>query len=191
MGGEQASLLGDSDYREIAEEITEEMKEPAESAHYRLSAPLLLPSLSDLWDSLSRYPIAWFPIGVVVVVIITVLFFESLRCVLEFRLTEATVALIGFLALGAAGMTFSIASPQTDKVLQCLYGGFAVTLIIVVIAMKCLPQPSWEGCFGAVVPTLAATPIPTYTMAPTSIETPTKTPAPTLTPTLAARATRF
>jgi hypothetical protein len=177
MDGEQPSLLGDSDYREIAEEIAEEMKESAESARHKLPAPLLLPSLSDLWDQLSRKPIAWLAIGVVVVVIITVLFFDPLRCVLEFRLTEATVALITLLAFGVASMTFSIAPPQTDKVLKNLYGGFAVTLIIVVIAMKCLPPPSEEGCgFATRVATLTVAPTPTYTMTPTSTETLTNTP---------------
>jgi hypothetical protein len=191
MGGEQTSLLGDSDYREIAEEIAEEMKESAESPRHKLSALPPLPSLSDLWDLLSRYSIAWFAIGAVFVVIITFLFFEPLRCILEFRLTEATVALITLLAFGVASMTFSIAPPQTDKVLKNLYGGFAVTLIIVVIAMKCLPPLSEKGCFPARLPSLTATPTPTCTMTPTSIETPTNTPAPTPTPTSAAKAMQF
>jgi hypothetical protein len=88
-------------------------------------------------------------------------------------------------------MTFSIASPQIDKVLQCLYGGIAVTFIIVVIVMRFLPPPSQEGCFPARVPTLTPIPTPVYAMTPASTETPTNTPAPTLTPTLAAKATRF
>ncbi len=206
MSGERLSPLDDSDYREIAEEIAEEMKEPDErllsgeqpsppdDSDYKAiaaeieSAPHMSPS--GLWDLLSRYPVAWFPIGVIVVVIITVLFFERLCCVLEFRLTEAIVALIALLAVGAAGMTFSIAPPQIDKVLQSLYGGVAVTFIIVVMVMQFLPPPSREDCFPTQVPTLTATPTPTYTMTPTSTETPTNTPVPTPTPTLAARATR-
>jgi hypothetical protein len=183
MGGEQPSPLGDSDYREIAEEIAEAMKESAESARPKLPAPPSLPSLRDLWDLLSRYPIAWFVIGVVVVVIITVLFFEPLCCVLEFRLNEAEVALIALLAAGVAGMTFRIAPPQTDK---------AVTFILVVIVMKFLPPPSEEGCgFATRVATLTVAPTPTYTMTPTSTETLSNTPSPTPTPTLAAKATRF
>jgi len=191
MDGEQPSLLGDSDYREIAEEIAEEMKESVESARHKLPALPPLPSLSDLWDLLPRYPIAWFAMGVVVVAIITVSFFEPLRCILEFRLNEATVTLIGFLAVGAAGMTFIIAPPQTDKVLQSLYGGFAVTFIIVVIMMKCLPPPSQEGCFPMRVLTPTAVPTPVYTVTPTFTETPTNTPSPAPTPTSAAKATRF
>jgi hypothetical protein len=182
MGGEQLSALGDSDYREIAEEIAEEMKESAESARHKLSALPPLPSPSDLWNLLSRYPIAWFAIGVVVVVIITVLFFEPLYCVIEFRLTEAIVALIALLAVGAAGMTFRIAPPQTDKVLQSLYGGVAVTFIIVVMVMQFLPPPSREDCFPMQVPVPTTTSTPTYTMTPASTETPSNTPAPTPTP---------
>lgn len=170
--------IGDSDYREIEAEIVKEMREPDGRSlsceqpippgysHFERiaeegSAPLISPD--GLWGLLSHYPMAWFAIGVAIVVIITVLFFEPLFCVLEFRLTDATVALIALLALGVAGITFRIAPPQIDKVLQCLYGGVAVTLIIVVIAMRFLPPPSQESCFPTRVLTPTVAPAPTYT----------------------------
>ena len=183
---------GDSDYGEIAEEITEEMKAergaeaiPEERKDERKRSAIL----KRVYSLLSRYIIAI--MSVVVVLIITFLFFEPLCCVIEHRFTEAIVTLIAFLAVGAASMTFSIAPPQIDKVLYNLYGGVAVTFIIVIIAMQFLTPPSKEDCgFATRVPTLTAAPTPTYTMTPTSTETSTNTPASTPTPTLAARATR-
>lgn len=186
---EQFGSLDDFDYKAIAAEMELEDQRSAlleiaekvieETDHEEIAAGR---SSNGLWYLLARHPMTWFAIGIVVVVIITFLFFEPLRCVLEFRLTEATVALITLLAVGIAGMTFSIAPPQTDKVLKCLYGGFAVALMIVIIAMKCLPQPPQESCFPAQVPTPTAAPTSTHTMTPTSTELLTNTPSPTPTP---------
>lgn len=118
-------------------------------------------SVRTIWDFSLRHPISWFAIGVVFVGDITFLFFEPLRCVLEFRLTEAAVALIALLAVGTVAMTFSIAPPHIDKVLRSFYGGVTVTFMIVVLVMRFLPPPSLEGCFPAQVPTPTAAPTST------------------------------
>jgi len=79
---------------------------------------------------------AWGVLGFGVTVLITFLFSQPLRCVLEFRMTEATVALIGLLAAGA-GMVFSKIAPQRIReALQGFYGGLAVTLLVVVAARR-------------------------------------------------------
>lgn len=151
---------------------TEQPAEPVAPAPPSPSSP------GDLWGSLASHSVTWFVAGVVFVVIIAALFFQALRCVLEFRLTEATVALIALLAVGA-GMTFKITPPQTRNILQSFYGGFAVTSITIILVMVFLPPPSRERCFDTSTPT----PTPTETPTPTPTPTPTATPTPTLTPT--------
>ena len=195
MIDEQLNLLGDSDYEKIAEKITEEMKAEREAEaipEERKDEGKRPAVLKRVYSLLSRYIIVWVAVmSVVVVLIITFLFFERLCCVIEHRFTEAIVTLIAVLAAGVAGITLRIAPPQIDKVLYSLYGSVAVTFIIVIIVMQFLPPPSKEDCgFATRAPTHTVAPTPTCTMTPTSTETPTNTPVPTPTPTLAARATR-
>jgi hypothetical protein len=134
-------------------------------------------------NMLFRHPIVGVAAGIIVVVITTILFFRPLRCVLEFRLTEATVALIALLALGA-GIPFKIVPSQARDSLRNVYGGFAAACIIIVLVMVFLPSPSPEECFDTLThtPTLIPTSTPTFTLTPTL--TPTSTHTPTLTPIL-------
>jgi predicted membrane protein len=123
---------------------------PAERSSESVSSTPVSPSSpANRWAVLSRHPVAWVVAGVLVIVIATALFFKPLRCVLEFRLTEATVALIALLAVGAS-MVFKVAPTRIRTALQSFYGGFALSLIIVVVVMLFLSPPSQEDCAAPV-----------------------------------------
>jgi len=149
------------------------------------------PPPPTVWNLPSRFPAIGIVIGCLVAAIVTALFFQSLRCVLEFRLKEATIVLITFLAVGA-GAVFRMAPPQIRSFYQSIYGGLAFSFIIVIVIMLFLPPPSKEECPGKPTPTFTVSPVSTttatFTSPPTSTATssPPPTDTPTPTPTLTA-----
>jgi len=154
-------------------------------------SPSSTPSTSSnaFWDFLSAHPLLWVVGGVIFVILIAVLFFERLRCVLEYRLTEATVALIAFLAIGAA-LAFMVAPSLVRKAAQSFYGGFTFASIILVLVMIFLPPPQRQNCFSALEPIATAessSSTQITTASPTQLPIPTATI--TLSPTLVSKAT--
>ena len=147
-----------------------------------------LPPHGGFWDWLSSHPAISIAAGCIIVVFITVWFFQLLRCVLEFRMTEATVALIALLAAGIATL-LGVTPPHVQEVLRFFYGGFAATLLVVVLVVKLLPLPLEEECFTTTTPTPTATPTSTLTPSPTPSLTGTPTPTATATATSTATLT--
>jgi hypothetical protein len=109
------------------------------------------------WTSLSRYPVGWFLLGAILTALPSLLFFQRLRCVFEYRVSEAMVALAAVLGIGV-GMAFRFTSPRTRTVLGSLYGGFAVAAITVIAVTWFLPPPLRADC--PVVGDTAVTPGP-------------------------------
>lgn len=139
------------------------------------SQPLSSPD--DFWIRLRQSPYFWAAVGVGLGVVMTILFFSNLNCVVEFRLNETVIALIGVLALGA-GAVFKLVPPSFRTTWQSAYGGLALVTIGSVVVMRFLPPPLPETCQA-------------FISAPTRVITPTQAAAilPTLTPTGALSST--
>ncbi len=124
-------------------------------------------------------------------VIIVSLFPRLFRCVLEYRMTEATVTLLAVLLSGAGVLFTRITTPRLQKVLYCMYGGIASALLLCVLVVKFSAPPPPDDCRDilASVPTSTPTPVlPTVTpsRSPTPELTSSSTLTNTLTPTLTA-----
>lgn len=112
--------------------------------------------------------------------IVVALFNQPFRCLLEYRVSEATVALIVLLVGISAAALAQIFPPTERKVLQVLIGGVALALLVSVLVFLPLGPPAEEDCFATKTPTL--TPVPP-TATPSKTPTPTDTPISTSTPT--------
>lgn len=136
-------------------------------------------------------PQAWFLLGFILSGLFLVMAFQGLRCLIEYRITEAAIALIALLAAGVATAFTKLLSPDVRKNLLSLYAGIGVVLIVGIILAVASPPLSREECIPEPPPpppsptptiTLAPTPTPTSTPTPTDSPTPTSTPTPTPVP---------
>jgi hypothetical protein len=120
------------------------------------------------WENLFGHPLFWIACGAVPVLLLAVLFSTALRCMLEYRLTEATVALFVLLGAGAAG-AFRLAPEKRRTRLQLLYASFSIALLLVVVLFKGMPPPAQTDCYPALV--AQATPSPGIPETPTTAPT--------------------
>ena len=74
------------------------------------------------------------------------LFFNQARCLIEYRLTEAVVGLIVFLAAGAGAVFSNLAPPNIRRKLQTFYGGLALALLVLILLIVLKPPISARNC---------------------------------------------
>ncbi len=127
--------------------------------------------------------VRWFAGGVAASTVVIVPLFGWLRCLIEYRLTEAAIALIALLVAGVATAFSKLLSAEIRKRLLSLYAGISIVLIAGVGLALASPPPSEDDCFPPPPPTPTLTPTPTATWTPTSTATSTPTPTPSTTPT--------
>lgn len=125
-------------------------------------------------DRLRRSAV-WFLLGCLSIGVIDIMFWQPLRCMMDYRLTQANAGLIaGLLAALFGGAALSGLSPDAKVVLAGSLSGSILALILsLIVAIGLPPLPECE-CF----PTSPCT--PTTTIPPISPTPPTATP--TLTP---------
>lgn len=100
-------------------------------------------------DSKDRTTLAFALVGAVLTFAIGFLNLEQVRCLVDHRLTEAIVALIVFLAVGAGLVFSSLTAGKVRTRLQMLYGGIAIGLLVLVFIVLAIPPISVEICnFG-------------------------------------------
>jgi len=87
----------------------------------------------------------WFLAGIVPIVILGVLFFETVACILEYRLTEQVANLLGIL-VGGATLLFALLAVQLRSRISALLGGVSLALIALIIIFLLLPSPAQESC---------------------------------------------
>lgn len=102
---------------------------------------------TKLWGWLTRHTFCLGGIAFFFVIVITTLFFQPLRCLLEIRLTEAKVALIAIL-LTAIGVMFKSTPSHIWRAIQYIYGGGALALLTLVMRIMILPPPSPIECLS-------------------------------------------
>jgi Tol biopolymer transport system component/formylglycine-generating enzyme required for sulfatase activity len=93
-----------------------------------------------------RLLIILYLVGLIGMAVITLLFFDRLRCLLEYRITPGIVALISLLASGIAVVVSLLVTPTLRHRLWSVYGGIATALVGGIIIALLLPTVSREFC---------------------------------------------
>lgn len=129
--------------------------------------------------------LVWALVSFVMTVVVVYVFSQPLRCLLEYRLTEAIVGLLVALVGGAVTALSSLAPANIRNPLRGIFGGITLVLIVCVLVAVSLPKLSEAECVTLLKsssPTMTS-PVPKYT---STLASPTSTPTATTTPTTAA-----
>lgn len=110
----------------------------------------------------------WAIIGALLVAVVGTLFFNQTRCLIEYRLTEAVVGLIVFLAAGAGAVFSSLAPPDIRRALQTFYGGLTLALLGLVLLAILKPALSTEYCQSVGSPRAEPTSLPRIVSTPSN-----------------------
>jgi formylglycine-generating enzyme required for sulfatase activity len=88
----------------------------------------------------------WGLAGAGLVGMLCVLFFQPFACLIEYRISEAVVGLIVFLAGGAAFVLTGLTPPHLRSRLRALVAGLASVLLLAVLLVIIVPAPRETNC---------------------------------------------
>lgn len=103
----------------------------------------------------------WFVGGFAVSVVIVIVSFKWIRCLVEYRLTEAVVTLLVALVGVVVAVLAGILLPKIREELWSAGGGVALALALGVLATCFWSSPTQAECFPTSTPTPTSTPCPT------------------------------
>jgi hypothetical protein len=122
-----------------------------------LSEPSRLAPPNEKWKKLPLY--VWLLVGFGAILVLALLLGRRLRCLLEYRVTEAIVALIVLLVSGITAALTALAPLYIRRVLLSINGGAAFALLLGIIVHLALPSPPPERCNSSL-----PTPTPVLTL---------------------------
>lgn len=104
-------------------------------------------------------------LGLIFTLVVALIFWQPLYCLLEYRVSEATAALIIALVGAAAAVFAQLLPSEVKKTLISVLGGTILALVSCILAAVFVPPPPQEECF----PTATVTPTPTPMSTPIAI----------------------